>query len=543
MKTFDAKLVLKVIGRAVVFLVVLEVILRLGGLAFLFTQSVQNKSGAAPEGEYRILALGESTTALGGEASYPRQLETILNSTQNKIRFKVVNKGIPSITTGHIATRLEEYLAQHNPQMVVSMIGINDDPNAAIKEKAATGFFAQLRTIQLAKRLVSNALQPNKPNEPQKLNEPEKPRDPKFNAAVERYEKEAAEQPSAPAYNKLAGLYRASSQWDKEREALLKGAALDPDNWEISGYLGWHYKRFGHYQEAIDAFENMLKFAPRDYDVRINGYANLGEIYKLAGDYKNAERVYMESINYYPRHPGAYGCLGDVLLEQGRHDEAEALYKQQLAINPYANLFYGKLAHCYKRRGQSQVAENLLRQAVKINPQTPMLYAELGSYLIENQKYAEAENVLKAAMTLNPENFDGVDLNLNSNLLIALEKQGKTEEANALKKTLKAGRDYYNSETKLNYQKIRDTLSQKGIVLVAVQYPLRDIRPIKEMLGQDNHVVFVDNKGSFEEVIKKEGYDTYFTDRFAGDFGHCTVKGNHLLASNIAKAILEKLGK
>lgn len=40
------------------------------------------------------------------------------------------------------------------------------------------------------------------------------------------------------------------------------------------------------------------------------------------------------------------------------------------------------------------------------------------------------------------------------------------------------------------------------------------------------------------EAVKKDGYDTYFVDRFAGDFGHCTVKGNKLLADNIAAAIL-----
>jgi len=40
--------------------------------------------------------------------------------------------------------------------------------------------------------------------------------------------------------------------------------------------------------------------------------------------------------------------------------------------------------------------------------------------------------------------------------------------------------------------------------------------------------------------LKKISYNDYFTDMFAGDFGHCTRKGNRLLAENIANVILKE---
>lgn len=41
-------------------------------------------------------------------------------------------------------------------------------------------------------------------------------------------------------------------------------------------------------------------------------------------------------------------------------------------------------------------------------------------------------------------------------------------------------------------------------------------------------------------TIKQESFSEYFTDFFAGDFGHCTDNGNRLLAENIAEVILKE---
>ena len=44
----------------------------------------------------------------------------------------------------------------------------------------------------------------------------------------------------------------------------------------------------------------------------------------------------------------------------------------------------------------------------------------------------------------------------------------------------------------------------------------------------------------FKDALRKASYREYFNDMFAGDFGHCTPKGNRLLAENIAKVILKE---
>ncbi|KKT45908.1 MAG: hypothetical protein UW39_C0036G0004 [Parcubacteria group bacterium GW2011_GWC2_44_17] len=61
------------------------------------------------------------------------------------------------------------------------------------------------------------------------------------------------------------------------------------------------------------------------------------------------------------------------------------------------------------------------------------------------------------------------------------------------------------------------------------------------MFDSPGEVSFVDNKVIFDEAVKKTGFRDYFYDDFAGDFGHCTAKGNALLAENVAQTIIEHI--
>jgi len=67
---------------------------------------------------------------------------------------------------------------------------------------------------------------------------------------------------------------------------------------------------------------------------------------------------------------------------------------------------------------------------------------------------------------------------------------------------------------------------------------MRSIEPLKRIFGDQQGIIFVDNEKVFKDAVRKQGYTQYFLDMFGGDFGHCTKKGNRLLAENIANVIL-----
>jgi lysophospholipase L1-like esterase len=95
--------------------------------------------------------------------------------------------------------------------------------------------------------------------------------------------------------------------------------------------------------------------------------------------------------------------------------------------------------------------------------------------------------------------------------------------------------------TTRNYRRLRALLRERGVRLVAVQYALRKVDPLRQMLDDDPAVVFVDNDAIFREALRNAPYERYFTDAFAGDFGHMTAEGNRLLAENVARAIRARL--
>jgi hypothetical protein len=74
-----------------------------------------------------------------------------------------------------------------------------------------------------------------------------------------------------------------------------------------------------------------------------------------------------------------------------------------------------------------------------------------------------------------------------------------------------------------------------------MQYPLRSVDELRTILGDPADVVFVDNDASFREALRRAPWETWFTDDFAGDFGHTTPAGSELIAENAARAILAAL--
>jgi len=77
-------------------------------------------------------------------------------------------------------------------------------------------------------------------------------------------------------------------------------------------------------------------------------------------------------------------------------------------------------------------------------------------------------------------------------------------------------------------------------VLICVEYAMRDVGELKSIIGEHKNVYFVDNEKSFKEAVEREGYGTYFTDRYGEEFGHMTIKGKRLLSKNIADVIFKE---
>ncbi len=149
--TIPQKIILIFLGIAFC-VVLLELGLRLGGCIFTSIQEYRNRASAFKKGSYRIMCLGESTTA----NQYPPLLEEILNQRNIGVKFSVVDKGIVGANTIAMLLQLEENLDTYKPDMVIIMAGNNDRRITYYKDipEADTGIFRHCRIYRFI-RLIS----------------------------------------------------------------------------------------------------------------------------------------------------------------------------------------------------------------------------------------------------------------------------------------------------------------------------------------------------------------------------------------------------
>ena len=135
-------------------LIIADIIFRAGRFIYLTGQESRNRRSLSKWGEYQILFLGESTTAEGGNDSYPRKTGRILREKIPGIKFSVINKAIPGVDSTYLLSRLEDNLRQYKPNMVVTMMGINDQAADVVhggRLHRGIGYIKRLRLYKLIK--------------------------------------------------------------------------------------------------------------------------------------------------------------------------------------------------------------------------------------------------------------------------------------------------------------------------------------------------------------------------------------------------------
>ncbi|MCX5701580.1 MAG: tetratricopeptide repeat protein [Candidatus Omnitrophica bacterium] len=409
---FREKIIVVIFGLFLT-LIILEIGLRLGGFIILSLQERRNQLSIRQRGECRILCLGESTT----QNQYPAFLEEILNRENIGIKFSVIDKGIIGTNTGFILSQLEANLDKCQPDLVVTMIGINDSGDYTPYEVDSTSkirlLFKSFRTYKLARLLLVHIITKAKEMEFYKLQK-----------------------------NNLL---------TQEPEIESKAPYTEEDN-------------------LTQQETNLKKF-----------------------------------LELNPQDDRAYSELGSLYLEQGKPVEAERVFKKALELNPQNDQAYMELSSFYIRQGKPVEAERLLKKALELNPQDDRIYRRLAAVYGETGNY-----------------------------ILRKEYEEKAKQMSER---------FYNPVTVNNYRRFKQILDRRKVKWICVQYPVRSIKPLKKIFEGEQGIFFVDNEEIFKTAVLREGYSKYFVDVFSGDFGHCTEKGNKLLAGNIAKVLLKEVYK
>ncbi|MFA5090972.1 MAG: tetratricopeptide repeat protein [Candidatus Omnitrophota bacterium] len=536
-----------------IFFVLVEVLLRLAGWISLGLQEQKNLSSIRGKEAYRIMCLGESTTVMGGDDSYPAQLEEILNKRNPGAGFSVINKGVSGVQISYLLEQLEENLTRYRPDMVTAMAGINDEwpylPYSRLTPSRARRFIESLRVYKLIclmrlhilakmqeKGLFVATVIKNNPYSG--ANDEEKSESEHIFPGKALDYSSNNKQPTLEGkdYFMLAEEKIAEARYLKAEEYLIKALKAHPDDGNIYVRLGACCRNLGKIKQSKEALQKALSLNPGNY----TAYLELGWLYRDQKDLFHSEDMFKKAIAINPRSDWAYAGLGICYRDRNEYHKAEGAFAKAIALNPKNEWAYFELGWLYRETNKLKAAEQYFRKAAELKPKDDERYFVLGQVCKDQAKLIQAEGLYKKALAINPNNDRVV-----SGLALLYEETGRPDLAQEYYKRADDLRaNYYSPQTRSDYRKIRAILDKKGVKLVCIQYPMRSLKPLKQVFsGEKEGIVFVDNEKIFKDAVKQRGYNTYFRDMFAGDFGHCTREGNRLLAENIADAICPVIAK
>ncbi len=448
-------------------LVLLETGMRITGFLLSSLQERRNIIAIKHKGTYRIMCLGESTTNGGlGNGSYPYQLQEILNKRNIGIRFSVINKGLPGMKTSDILDQLEASLDKYNPDLVITMMGINDYgghiPYQDKGLKRSQYFWEYLKIYKLYKFILLHA--ENKRRETKLAIKGPFPQRVRIWGEEDLKRKIGLDPQKEQEYVGLARLYETQGRYYEAEEELKKAVAINPKNNQSYFELGYVYLFQDKNDRAEECFLKAIELDSSDSWP----YLRLGEIYEMKKDIRQAQRYYEKSLELDPGNMPARLELAWFYKNQGKFSQAEELLQKAIEVSPEDERQYGAME---------------------------ILYRETGNLKLSREYGKKAEEIIRRS---------------------------------------------YRPATVKNYLRLKRILDRKGVKYMCMQYPMRSIGPLRRIFNAESGVIFVDNEGVFRKAVEKEGYNQYFCDMFSGDFGHCTAKGNRLIAKNVARVILKE---
>ena len=446
------------------------------------------------------MCLGESTTFAGGlKTSYPARLEEILNHRNLGIKFSVINKGAPAKDSTFILNHVGSYLDIYKPDMVIVMMGINDglyylkDISSSKPENPLCDFRV-FRLYKLLHEHIVHKIYDATPGLPKLY--------PDFPAwsFLAAHNRSTETHHGKPHDDSKTGDFKALPA-RKHLPRLLSKTGMNP--------------RFKKSQSYID----------------------LGAPFYDRAQYIQAEALFEKAIVTDPENPEAYVQLASAFLWRHKFSQAEKLLNKLVALKPQDDSIFTRLGWLmYCTQGPKQ-AETALRRALEVQPENDLIFYTLGKIFYQEGEYLQAKTMYEVAIRFNPEN----DFAYGGLVAVHQALGNAGMEYEYYKKANEVRSGYYVPATRENYLKLKKILDDRGIKFVCVQYPVRNLTPLKKMFAGSENVMFVDNEKVFKEAIRKSSYREYFSDLFAGDFGHCTPKGYGLLAKNIASVVLNRV--
>ena len=161
--------------------------------------------------------------------------------------------------------------------------------------------------------------------------------------------------------------------------------------------------------------DSALKFLLKADTLNNNIYLiknNLGNVYKMIGQYAKAGDYYQEAISLAPENIQAYNNLAIIFKRQLQLEPAIELYRKALSLNPQFLEAHYNLGKLYSDNNDRVNAYACYLRVLEINPQYAPAHNQLGDYYREEQQHQKANEHYHRCLGLLETDLYGVKLKL-----------------------------------------------------------------------------------------------------------------------------------
>lgn len=452
-------------GSLFLFLVILELSIRLFVFAFFgFIRFQKGPSYADLDGR-RVLCVGDSYT-FGGDlnsrgTAYPALLQKKLDASRVG-KFSVINSGLCEESTGELYRNLPKLLDKYKPEIVVLLVGSSNRfrswENVGDSGSGAARWLADLRVVKIA-RIIG-------------LNLKAKDASGSFDGMLSKFSFLIPMET-----NKNVG---AGDLYNFYRMAHIKTAGRDVPTDPVKRL--WHYVRRHNYQQGIAYGRSLVKNGKKD---NINVILALSDLYYSSGAIENAGALLTDA--------------------REKHPESKIL---RIA----AAYHYVEIADHFRKKSNNGKAVQYYLKAIEIDPNRGYSYYLLNK-VFSLQSYYDSDRVYRELKRISQTNPVYSESEMFTKYLKYYREKQRWETG--------IEQRAYN-----DLERIADMCRRRNVKLIVMNYPMNypmANRSLKK-LASKHRLPFIDNFSVFRNLKPRKKY--FFDDDHCTVAGHGIMADN-----------------